>query len=161
MMRMIIHYLFRLYPSSCGSARCVKRCCAAGDPSSSRSTERSVRAEHGTDDRRHRERCRVFTHLSEAGIAAIFGTNLGTDVCPVFASPLPTTLCGTAVTMDGISLPEFYVSPDQMNVVLPFGTGERTVSVITPSGTTTKTVTLHDHAPASTFGQTGLLRHST
>ncbi len=85
--------------------------------------------------------------LSEAGTAAIFGTNLGSGVCPAFVTPLPTSLCGTAVTMDGISLPEFYVSPNQINVVLPLGTGDRTLSVITAAGTATKTVTLHDHAP--------------
>ena len=57
--------------------------------------------------------------ISPQSIAAIFGTNLAATTTSAPSLPLPTTLGGTSVTVNGIKVPLFYVSPNQINIQVP------------------------------------------
>src|SRR5712692_11246364 len=56
--------------------------------------------------------------LADNSIVSIFGSNLASTEQAASGFPLPTTLGGTTVTMDGIPVPIFYVSPRQINIQL-------------------------------------------
>ena len=69
-------------------------------------------------------------------IASIFGTGLAPSTARASSVPLPTTLGGVTVTVDGIEAPLYFVSPRQINVQLPFGITAARVSLVvrTPQG---------------------------
>jgi adhesin/invasin len=72
--------------------------------------------------------------ISAGGIASLFGTNLAASTASAATLPLPTTLAGTQVLVNGVAAPLFYVSPSQINFQMPsepVGTG---VSVVVVSG---------------------------
>jgi uncharacterized protein (TIGR03437 family) len=64
-----------------------------------------------------------FTALAPGGIIAIYGNLLADDAisAPAFQFPLPTTLGNAQVIIAGESVPLLYVSPGQINAVVPFG----------------------------------------
>jgi len=75
-------------------------------------------------------------YLSEGSIASIFGTNLGASTERAISVPLPTSLGGTTVTVNGVAAPLFFVSPRQVNFQVP-SSGISTSSglvVTTPAG---------------------------
>lgn len=59
--------------------------------------------------------------LAPSSIAAIFGKNLAAGTQQAGVTPLPVTLAGTSVTINGIPAPLFYVSPTQINLEVPAG----------------------------------------
>jgi uncharacterized protein (TIGR03437 family) len=61
----------------------------------------------------------VSTTLAGGSIATIFGTNLAASTQSAESTPLPRQLAGTAVSVDGIAAPLFYVSPTQVNFQMP------------------------------------------
>lgn len=58
--------------------------------------------------------------LSPGGLGAIFGTSLAGAAVSVSSLPLPTTLGGVQVLVNGIAAPLLYVSPAQINFQVPF-----------------------------------------
>jgi uncharacterized protein (TIGR03437 family) len=82
------------------------------------------------------------TGLAPGQLISLFGTGLGTGV--VQDATFPTTLGGTTVTIDGRAAPLYYVSPTQINAIVPFetptGVAEITVS---RGGSTSKRVTVY------------------
>ena len=60
--------------------------------------------------------------LADGGIASIFGQNLAAATVSAASSPLPATLAGTSVTVNGAPAPLFYVSPTQINFQVPYST---------------------------------------
>ena len=58
--------------------------------------------------------------ISGGGIGSIFGTNLAADTTFAPSVPLPATLGGATVTMSGIAVPLFFVSPGQINFQVPW-----------------------------------------
>jgi uncharacterized protein (TIGR03437 family) len=58
--------------------------------------------------------------LSPGGIFSIFGTNLAASTSQAGTVPLPTTLLGTSVIVGGIQAPLFFISPGQINAMLPY-----------------------------------------
>lgn len=70
-------------------------------------------------------------------IAVAFGSNLATGAYSASTLPLPTSLGGTQITVNGTAAQVFYVSPNQVNFVMPAGTaaGSATVNVVV-NGTT-------------------------
>jgi uncharacterized protein (TIGR03437 family) len=52
-------------------------------------------------------------------IVSLFGQNLAASAQAAAATPLPTSLAGTSVTVGGIPAPLFYVSPGQINLQVP------------------------------------------
>jgi uncharacterized protein (TIGR03437 family) len=57
--------------------------------------------------------------LARCGLATLFGTNLADTPASATLLPLPTTLGGTQVLVNGIAAPLFYVSPGQINFQVP------------------------------------------
>jgi uncharacterized protein (TIGR03437 family) len=76
--------------------------------------------------------------ISGGGIGSIFGTNLAAAPTSTSSLPLPITLGGTTVTMNGISVPLFFVSPLQINFQVPWemlSSPTATLTVTTAAGT--------------------------
>ena len=59
------------------------------------------------------------TTVAPESIAAIFGTALATQVVSASSTPLPNTLDGTTVYVNGTPAPLFFVSPGQINFQIP------------------------------------------
>lgn len=57
--------------------------------------------------------------VSPTGIATLFGSNLASTTASTSGSSLPTTLGGVNVNVDGIAAGLSYVSPTQINLVIP------------------------------------------
>ena len=62
-------------------------------------------------------------------IAATFGTNLANGVYAATNLPLPQSLGGTTVTVNGVLASLLYVSPTQINYLVPGSLGAGTVAV--------------------------------
>ena len=58
--------------------------------------------------------------VAPGAIASIFGTNLADTTAQADSYPLPTSLGGVQVKFNGIPAPIFSVSPNQINVQVPF-----------------------------------------
>jgi adhesin/invasin len=69
---------------------------------------------------------------------SIYGTNLGAAAESAPSFPLPTTLGGVSVLVNGTAIPLTYVSPTQINAQMPFGLapGRATVAVRNAGGVT-------------------------
>jgi uncharacterized protein (TIGR03437 family) len=81
------------------------------------------------------------TELAAEAIVAAFGSNLAATTQAASTVPLPTTLAGTRVTVQdsaGVTrdAPLFFVSPNQVNYLLPLGTanGAATVTISSNNG---------------------------
>ncbi len=77
-------------------------------------------------------------------IASAFGSNLASTAASATTIPLPTMLSGASVTVKdsaGISrlAPLFYVSPQQINYLVPTGTANGTANVTVANGSATST----------------------
>lgn len=58
--------------------------------------------------------------LSAGSIISIFGTGLAGSAIQATALPLPTDLGGASVKINGVAAPLFYVSPNQINLQVPW-----------------------------------------
>ena len=107
--------------------------------------------------------------VAPGSIASVFGNNLAASVISASATPLPTILGGTTVTLSGLTgpllAPLFYVSPSQINFQVPWElTGQSQASLtVTVGGSTSNpvTVALANFAPgifvANSSGQGAIL----
>lgn len=59
-------------------------------------------------------------NLAPGTWASIFGTQLASDMATAQSVPLPPQLDNVSVTIGGITAPMRFVSPSQINVVIPF-----------------------------------------
>jgi uncharacterized protein (TIGR03437 family) len=89
--------------------------------------------------------------IAPGGLVTIFGKNLGTMA--IAASPLPTVLGGTCVTLNGVPIPLEMTSPGQINAQVPvtLAAGKyplvlRSIANQTESASTS--VTVSKYAPA-------------
>src|SRR5579871_3085395 len=65
--------------------------------------------------------CRTTRPQNAPGsVVSLFGTALASAQAAAQTTPLPSSLQGTMVTINGIAAPLFYVSPNQINYQLPF-----------------------------------------
>ncbi len=84
--------------------------------------------------------------------ASIYGSNLVTGPSASWNGPFPVpiTLAGTSVKIDGKDAPLIYAGPDQINFQVPDdqATGTVPVTVTTANGSTTATVTMAPYAPS-------------
>jgi uncharacterized protein (TIGR03437 family) len=89
--------------------------------------------------------------LSPGALATIFGTNFtGTGVDAIAALPLPPSLGGVSVQVNGVAAPVLYASSGQINFQIPWETptGSVTVAVgINGMTSTTVNVTIEAAAP--------------
>jgi len=81
--------------------------------------------------------CDVTITLGSGSIASMFGKNLASDTASATALPLPTTLAGTQVVVNGNPVPLFYVSPTQINLQIPPNLEGTTVTIQVRSGNIT------------------------
>jgi uncharacterized protein (TIGR03437 family) len=92
------------------------------------------------------------TQLAGGDIAALFGTNLAPAIAIAGAIPLPTSLNGVSVLVDGIPAPLFYISPGQINFQMPWRllAATQTTIAVTINGLTSnaETISLIGAAPA-------------
>ncbi|MEK7829485.1 MAG: M36 family metallopeptidase [Acidobacteriota bacterium] len=74
--------------------------------------------------------------LAVDSIAAAFGVNLAPRIELAQSIPLPFGLADTMLTVNGIPAPLFFVSPTQINFVVPVGVdpGSATIIVTNPQG---------------------------
>jgi uncharacterized protein (TIGR03437 family) len=73
--------------------------------------------------------------LTAGGLISVLGSNLSNTTVSSSASPLPTVLGGSCVTVNGTVIPLFMVSPAQINAQLPLTVGASgTLIVYAPGG---------------------------
>lgn len=68
--------------------------------------------------------------VAPGSIAAIFGNNLTTETQTALNRPLPVTLGNTRVVVNGMEAKLLFVSPQQINLIIPEGTPVGSVTVI-------------------------------
>jgi uncharacterized protein (TIGR03437 family) len=84
------------------------------------------------------------TTISPGGWATILGANLagGTAIASTDGTSLPTTLDGVSVSIDGLPAFVYYVSPSQINVIVPDDPANGGVNVqVTRQGVSSNVVT--------------------
>ncbi len=80
--------------------------------------------------------------LGLGAIASLFGSGLASGTSQASTIPLPTTLGGVQVQVNGTPVPLFYVSPTQINFQTPFGLTGSTVTIqVVNNGAQSNTVT--------------------
>jgi uncharacterized protein (TIGR03437 family) len=72
--------------------------------------------------------------VAPGSLVSIYGANLAGAAGSASSTPLPTTLNGATVTVNGATVPLVYVSPGQINFQLPFETAAGTASATVNSG---------------------------
>jgi len=72
--------------------------------------------------------------VSPGSLVSIYGTNLSGATGSATSTPLPTSLNGVTVTVNGATVPLVYVSPTQINVQLPYETATGTAGATVNSG---------------------------
>lgn len=72
--------------------------------------------------------------LAPGSLITFFGTNFATGTATSAGFPLPTTLGGVRVILDGVPAPLLYVSPTQINAVVPAETELGPTAVIVQNG---------------------------
>jgi uncharacterized protein (TIGR03437 family) len=58
--------------------------------------------------------------IAPGSVVSLFGSNLTTGLASDLSAPLPYSLNDTSVTFNGAQVPLFFVSPNQINVQVPF-----------------------------------------
>ena len=93
------------------------------------------------------------TTVSPDGIAVTFGSNLAPTPLSATVLPLPTMLANTAVTVNGVAAQLLYVSPTQINYVVPGGVsgGAATVNVKVAGGVVASGTVMVDSVSPSLF----------
>jgi uncharacterized protein (TIGR03437 family) len=89
--------------------------------------------------------------LAPGMIASLFGTGMASTTALASGTPLPTTLAGASLQMEGFSAPLFFVSPTQINFQVPWEMQGRTSAALTltAGGTSvTATVSISSLGPA-------------
>jgi uncharacterized protein (TIGR03437 family) len=97
-------------------------------------------------------------------VVAVFGSNLAAVSEGAQAVPLPATLGGVSVTVNGVTAPLYYVSPGQLNVQIPYATAvnaNATLTVTNNGQTSSSTVRITSAAPGIFTDSTGTAVPST
>jgi uncharacterized protein (TIGR03437 family) len=73
-------------------------------------------------------------NLAPGSIVSLFGSQLASGLFSASSLPLPVTLGGTQVLLAGVPMPLLYVSPSQINAILPFraAMGSNPITVMYP-----------------------------
>jgi uncharacterized protein (TIGR03437 family) len=91
-----------------------------------------------------------FTSSLAAGeLVSIFGQRLASGISQASGFPLPISLDGSTVTLNGTPMALTFASPGQINAALPLDAlGPATVRVTTPAGFAETAINIADVAPA-------------
>ena len=69
--------------------------------------------------------------VSAGGLVSIFGTHLANETAAAVSLPLPTSLGGVRVEIDGNDAPLLFVSPNQINAQVPVEVSGRSIATLT------------------------------
>jgi uncharacterized protein (TIGR03437 family) len=72
--------------------------------------------------------------IGPGAIVSLFGSGLAPREGRAAALPLPTTLEGVSVTVNGTAAPLFFVSGSQVNIQVPFGLTGNTATIVLTNG---------------------------
>ncbi len=72
--------------------------------------------------------------IAPGTLIAIYGSNLAAGTVQAPAAPLPVTLGGTTISINGTSIPLLFVSPGQVNAQIPYETKIGTAKLVVQSG---------------------------
>jgi uncharacterized protein (TIGR03437 family) len=87
--------------------------------------------------------------LATGGLVSIFGQRLASGISHASGFPLPISLDGSTVTLNGIPMALIFASPGQINAALPLDAlGPATVRVTTSAGFAETEIDIADVAPA-------------
>lgn len=77
-----------------------------------------------------------FGPVASNSIAALFGTDLAVRTESARSNPLPFSVAGTEATINGLPVPLFFVSPNQINFAVPqlLANGPATMIIKSPAG---------------------------
>jgi uncharacterized protein (TIGR03437 family) len=79
--------------------------------------------------------------ISPGEFVALFGSGLAKSN-QTATPPYPNSLNGVTVTVGGVAAPIYFVSPGQINCLVPFGTHGPTTNIVVNNGTASNTVTV-------------------
>jgi uncharacterized protein (TIGR03437 family) len=103
---------------------------------------------------------RYATTVAPESIATIFGTSLASQNVSAPSAPLPTSLDGTTAYINGVAAPLIFVSPGQINLLIPSDTliGTASLVIVAKDGTVSRgQLTVVPTAPGIfTIGATGV-----
>jgi uncharacterized protein (TIGR03437 family) len=68
------------------------------------------------------------------GLISIYGANLAADTAKADSLPLPNTLGGASVDINGVAIPLLYASPTQINAQVPQAAALGTASIVVHAG---------------------------
>jgi uncharacterized protein (TIGR03437 family) len=91
-----------------------------------------------------------FATIAPGGIATVFGSGLASSTVAASGLPLPYGLAGTSVAAGGEPAPIYFVSPAQINFVVPPGV-DASMIAITQEGAATASIT-----PVAALNSAGL-----
>ncbi len=89
--------------------------------------------------------------VSPDALAASFGTQMTSSTASAPATPLPTSLGGISVTVNNVNAPLLFVSPTQINYLIPSGIGSGIAQIVVKNGAAiiaTGTVTVDYISPS-------------
>jgi uncharacterized protein (TIGR03437 family) len=87
----------------------------------------------------------------------LFGQNLAQTIATAPSYPLPTTLAGSSLTINGVPAPLYYASPTQIDAQVPFGTAAGAASaILTVGGAALPAITFMVQATAPGLFTTGM-----
>ena len=64
-------------------------------------------------------------------ILSIFGSQLAPSTSSAGSVPLPVSIAGVAVTVNGVAAPLYYISPGQLNIQIPYETAASATATVT------------------------------
>jgi uncharacterized protein (TIGR03437 family) len=91
---------------------------------------------------------------------SVFGSELSPSTASASSVPLPLSVSGVAVLVDGVAAPLYYVSPSQLNVQIPYETtvnGAAVLSINNNGQVTTQTFQVAAAAPGIFTNSSGAL----
>ncbi|HSH17367.1 MAG TPA: IPT/TIG domain-containing protein, partial [Verrucomicrobiae bacterium] len=87
--------------------------------------------------------------ISGGTIVALFGSELASGTEAAQSTPLPTSMRGTSVTVNGVLAPLFFVSPGQINIQVPFATSGGSANIVVNRGGSNSNTVATPVAPSS------------
>ncbi|MBV8846993.1 MAG: Ig-like domain repeat protein [Bryobacterales bacterium] len=93
------------------------------------------------------------------GVATVFGSQLSQSTQAAGSVPLPVSMAGVTVTVNGVIAPLYYASPTQVNFQIPYTTptGTATVAINNDGQVTSQSITISALAPGIFTDQNGVL----
>lgn len=90
----------------------------------------------------------ITNSLAPNEIISLFGTGLANVILAAPSLPLPKNLGGVQVTVNGRPAPLFFVSPGQINALVPSGTVEKYAKIQVSNGGNSNVVTVYTNNTA-------------